>query len=365
MIKEIDGRTSVLIAGGYGIVGAQVAELLASRNPELEIIIGGRSEAAAAAAAERIDGARGARVDIDEVDPLAKFAKLPDAIIAVANDGHDRLLRAAVTRGIAYVDITRWTERMQASILRLAPMRPTAPVLFSSGWMAGVTATVAAADARNFGQVSSIDIDILYALKDKAGPNSLDYVDRLLIPFPVTIDGNVEMKKSMSEPRAVRFSGDRLFNTYRFDTPEQYTLVHAIGAASVSSRLSYDNASAINSMRFLINSGAWKLLSLSIFDKLRRSMLYNPGEGDAHEVVIETHGTDPAGRPIRTRSTILDPLGQTHMTAVGAVTGLERVLGLRKRQRAPIGVSLPEHCADLDATLRAFAEMGVEIHSVL
>jgi saccharopine dehydrogenase-like NADP-dependent oxidoreductase len=352
---------SVLIVGGYGVVGLQIAEILSARNPELALILAGRSEASASEAASRFPGARAARIDVDHPDPLAGLQAMPDVVLAVANDGHDRLLKAAVRRGIAYVDITRWTERMHASILRLAPVSLTAPVILASGWMAGVAATVAAADALDFARIDEIDIDILFALKDKAGPNSLDYADRLAIPFPVQVAGRMEMKKALSDPREVTFSGDRQLLTYRFDTPDQYTLVHTTGAASVSTRLTYDDASAVSGLRIMLATGIWKILSLPLFDSLRRSMLYNPGEGDAHEVVVETSGTDKAGRPLRVRSSIIDPLGQTHMTAAGAVAQVERVLGLHARTTPPVGVSLPDQTIDLAAALEALQEMGVSI----
>ncbi|MBM4216362.1 MAG: hypothetical protein FJ178_00700 [Gammaproteobacteria bacterium] len=197
--------------------------------------------------------------------------------------------------------------------------------------------------------------------KDKAGPNSLEYADRLAIPFPVQINGQQQMKKALSDPRETRFSGGRSFTTYRFDTPDQYTLPQATGAATVETRLSYDDPSAVNSMRFMLNSGIWKVLSLSLFDSVRRSMLYNPGDGNSHEVVIETVGTDGVGIRKRTKSSIIDPLGQTHMTAAGAAIQVERALGLRDAIVAPSGLSFPEQAQGLPQLLGSLREMGVTI----
>lgn len=352
---------SVLIVGGYGIVGRQIAELLSTRNPDLQLILAGRSAEAGAEAAKQIPNATAVRIDINDPDPLTALAVQPDVVLGVANDGHDRLLQSAVRRGIAYVDITRWTERMHESILRLAPANMTAPVILSSGWMAGVVATVAAADARQLSRVDSIDIDILFALKDKAGPNSIEYADRLAIPFPVQINGKVEIKAALSDPREVAFAGGRRFQTYRFDTPDQYTLLHSVGAAGVSTRITYDDRATIKTMRFLLSSGIWKVLSLSIFDGLRRSMLYNPGDGAPHEVAVETRGIDHNGKRAGLRTLIVAPLGQTYMTAVGAVSQVERALGLRGRIAAPAKTSFPEQAEDLAKGTEALREMGVNL----
>ncbi|UNK79595.1 saccharopine dehydrogenase NADP-binding domain-containing protein [Sphingopyxis granuli] len=361
MENQKNGRQSLLIVGGYGVVGLQIAELLSERNPELELIIAGRSEASASQAAKRFPNARALRVDVDQADPLMALSSIPDAVLAVANDSHDRLLDATTKRGAAFIDITRWTERMHASILRLAPTRLTAPVVLSSGWMAGVVATVAAADADKFGRVDSINIDILYAIKDKAGPNSLEYADRLAIPFPVQIDGQTQMKKALSDPREVTFSGGRSFQTYRFDTPDQYTLVQSTCASSVSTRLAYDDSSAVNSLRFMLNTGIWKILSLSMFDGVRKSMLYNPGQGDVHEVIVETTGIDTQGGRTQARSSIIDALGQTHMTAAGAAAQVERVLALKGRTIVPPGISFPDQTPDIARALESLREMGVSI----
>ncbi|MBM4216361.1 MAG: hypothetical protein FJ178_00695 [Gammaproteobacteria bacterium] len=165
MNKDGESRRSVLIVGGYGVVGAQIAEILSARNPELHLLIAGRSQENANSVAAKFPHAQGIHIDVDQADPLANLPNKPAAVLAVANDSEDNLLRSAVRRAIPYVDITRWTERMQTSILRLAPAPLAAPVILSSGWMAGVVATVAAADASEFSRVDSINIDILYALQ--------------------------------------------------------------------------------------------------------------------------------------------------------------------------------------------------------
>ena len=58
----------ILLAGGYGVVGAQAARLLRKQHPEAEILIGGRREKEAVAV-EPVDGdARGVAPDARNVD---------------------------------------------------------------------------------------------------------------------------------------------------------------------------------------------------------------------------------------------------------------------------------------------------------
>ncbi|MEK6540811.1 MAG: saccharopine dehydrogenase [Pseudomonadota bacterium] len=353
----------ILIVGGYGVVGAQVAALLAGRNPQLEIWIGGRSLEKASNVAKAFPNARGVQIDADAADPLAEFAEMPDVILAVANDDDDHLLLSAARRGIAFIDIARWTERMHGAIARLESVKLTAPVILASGWMAGVAATVAAQLATGMAKIDTITIDILYALKDKAGPNSVAYMDRLNIPFTIYSGGKPRSVMPMTDARTVNFSEGRTLDCYRLDIPEQFTLVRNLGAAGVSSRITYDDVTAIKLMLFLIRSRIWAILSWNIFAKVRHALLYNPGEGAPQETVLEVSGEAHDGKSASHRVTIFDALGQTHMTAAGAVSQVERVLGLSGRVPPPHGVSFPEQLTDHAEAMTAHMEMGVSISS--
>lgn len=351
----------ILIVGGYGIVGEQVATLLDERNPSLEIWIGGRAVDKAAVVAARLPNARAVHIDLDNSDPLSYFVELPDAIIVLANDDHDYLLVAAARRGIALIDIARWTERMRRAIDVLSSIPLTAPIIMASGWMAGVPATIAAQLATKLSTIDNINIDVLYALNDKAGPNSIAYADQLDTAFSIQSAGQTRIVKPLTEPRLVEFSGKRNFNCYRFDTPDQFTLVTTLNAAGVSSRITYDDVSTVKLMRFLRWSGLLSLLSMEIFKKLRHTLLFHPGEGGTHEIIVEVVGTAPSGQSVTHRVTIIDPLGQTHLTAVGVVAQIERVLTLRGRAPAFPGISFPEQLTDTDEALAVLREMGVLI----
>lgn len=129
---------AVLIAGGYGVVGRQAAELIRQSHPELPLVIAGRSSTEAESLSRALTNARGIRLDVTHPDPMK--GEKPRAILAIVNDPSDFLLLQAVREAIPYVDVTRWTEHMRLAISRLAAESVRAPVLLSSGWMAGVAA---------------------------------------------------------------------------------------------------------------------------------------------------------------------------------------------------------------------------------
>lgn len=351
----------VLIVGGYGVVGLQLAQIIREAHPDLPLMLAGRTLEDAKAAAASLGNATGARLDVTEPDPLSQMEGQLSAVVAVVNDPDNNLMRAAVARGVPYIDITRWTERLHEATLLAGVLDLKAPVVLSSSWMAGVSAFVAKAAAQRLAKVEEIDTAILYRLKDKAGPNSVEYADRLGIPFRVREDGRWKTVKPMSDPARVTFPGGYSGKAYRFDEPSQETLALYTGAGSASSRITYDDAGTTGTMAFLVGSGIWGLLSGPAFAKTRRSIIYHPGEGASHEIVISISGAASDGRPQKVRATVLDPAGQTHLTAVGAYIQLVETLGLNTGTARPAGIYYPENTERLEDALHCLRGHGVQI----
>ncbi|MEO0645292.1 MAG: saccharopine dehydrogenase, partial [Cyanobacteria bacterium J06650_10] len=317
-------QKSILLAGGYGLVGKQVAKLIHQRHPDLCLLIAGRNLEKANALANELGNARGVRLDVEQPHPLQ--AEQPSAIVAIVNDPHDYLLMDAVNHGIPYLDVTRWPERLRESMARLTSKPLQAPVLFASGWMGGIASVIAVAAAQTLAKAEKIDISVLFSLKDQSGPNSVEYMDRLAIPFETMINGTLKSVFPYTDPRTITFPNGYTTAVYRFDTPDQLTLPQTAGAKTVAARIAFDDAFSTNLLRFLTRSGIWKLISGERFTSLRRSLLYNPGNGASHEIHIAVSGKEADNSPHETIVTIVDPQGQTHLTALGALLQLECLL---------------------------------------
>lgn len=367
MIPDSSESRSVVIVGGYGVVGSQVASLLASRDPQLELLIAGRDAIKAAVVADTLPRAQAVAVDLDDIDPLHRLSQLPDLVLCAANDLHDKLLCACAVRGIALIDITRWTARIQDA-LRVLPAvgGAEAPVVLASSWMASVPATLAVHDARSMHRVTSVEIDVLYALADRAGPDSVAYLDRLATPFEAMVDGEWVRRRPFAESARVAFDGAGHATTYRFDTPDQMTLPAITGAGSVTARIAFDDAWATGALALLIRSGIWRLISGPRFAGLRRRMLYNPGEGSHHRIRIQLSGRDAQGAGVSRELILDDPAGQTHLTAVGAVIQIERVMGLRGHERAavPEGAQYAEAVTDGALAVETLRDCGVTVTGI-
>jgi hypothetical protein len=102
--------TSVLIIGGYGNFGGYIARALAA-DPNISLLIGGRSQEKADALVRELEAAntaQGCRIDIDE-DVAAQLAQIrPDIVIHTTGPFQlqdHRVARAAMAVGAHYFDL--------------------------------------------------------------------------------------------------------------------------------------------------------------------------------------------------------------------------------------------------------------------
>lgn len=357
-MSDISGR--IVIAGGYGVVGRQIARLIASEHSQHGLSLGGRYPKtvtldAAIAAAELIE------IDTAHAKPLSGHQGAPLAVINVVNDPQDNLLLECANRGIPYLDITRWTARVEQAQAKLGALNLAAPVILSSGWMGGIAALMTAQLASGLQTLDSVEIDVLYYQADKAGPNSVEYMDRFAKRFSIRENHGKRSIAPLSRGKYTRFYSGSQRRVYTFDTPERLTLATNLGAATVIPRIGFDSAAATQALVWMRRLGILRLLSARIFTGARRALLYAPGPGAAHEIVVTVTGRDAAGVASRHRLSLNDPLGQTHLTACGAAIQLALLLDTSTRALENRFLSYPELHPNPAAALAWLADQGVSI----
>ncbi|WP_245813692.1 saccharopine dehydrogenase [Rhodococcus marinonascens] len=286
-----DPSGPVLIAGGYGTVGAQLSELAGTEWP---LLLTGRHPERGEDLARR-HGATVRRWDVTGPEPFAAHVR---AVVSAVNDPDDRVLRAAVQGGVPYVDITRWTTRLARAVTVATLADPTAPVLFSSSWMGGVTSLVTAAlVAERGGDATSVDIAIRYDMQDSAGIDSVDFLDRLGYDFEVRRSGNAVTVAPLSDTRWVDVAGSRT-KVVRLDTPEQFTLPLTLSVGSVATRIGFSSNSATAALLAAKKVGLFRWGRGERWTSVRRSLLYSPGDGGSAQIRIDVVG-DAGARPRR------------------------------------------------------------------
>jgi saccharopine dehydrogenase-like NADP-dependent oxidoreductase len=361
MSVQASPSPTVLLVGGYGLVGTEIAKLLRARHPDLRLLLAGRSPDSGSALAAELGHAATVRVDADDADPLAPLlaaggAGRPDVVVTVVNDAGDRVLLSAARRGIPVVDITRWTARVHRALVALAAVNLQAPVVLASGWMGGFAAIVAAAAAARLAKVERIFIDILYAMADRSGPDSIAYMDRLAIPFEPLCDGREHTVWPLTDGRSARFAGGVAATTWRLDTPEQSSLPSATGAGTVETRIAFDSAPATHALVAMQRLGILALLQRPRFTKLRRAILHASGPGATTRFSVEASG---GGATVH--SEIADAKGQAHLTAVGALISIERALGVGGAEPLERRVYFPEHFTEPALGVATAISLGVEV----
>ncbi|KNB54276.1 saccharopine dehydrogenase [Streptomyces caatingaensis] len=340
----------MLVVGGYGTVGAELARLAA---PSWPLLLTGRTPGRGRALANEL-GADVRRWDLGDAEP---FSARPRAVVGTVNDHDDRVLRAALRGGVPYVDITRWTTRLQRALAVAAVTPPRAPVLLSSGWMGGVSPLVAAALADGLGGASSVEIAVRYDLRDRAGADSVEFMDRLGLDYEVTEGGRRRPVTPLSGAGRVTIGGHRT-TVARIDTPEQFTLPAALGVDTAVTRIGFSATASTTALLALGRTGFFRWGRGDRFRALRRSLLYSPGEGGTALVRVDVRGRGAAGE--HRTAVVRDPAGQAHLTAVGALLGLRRVLG-EDGAPAPAGVTFPEATPRPGLVLTALEKAGAEV----
>jgi saccharopine dehydrogenase-like NADP-dependent oxidoreductase len=343
---------SLLIVGGYGLVGEQAARLLRQRHPGLPILLGGRHPEQALALASAI-GARAVAIDVAQEQPLASLAERPAAVLAAVSDPRDYLVADAMRLGIPIADINR---AGAASILDVtvaaARERPDAPVLLSGSWMAGVSALAAAAAVRQACGARRVDITVLTSSDDKVGPDSWGFSSRLPWPYYPMRDGRRQPVQPLTGVRLARCAdrGDR--PAALVGTLEQTTLPITLGVPTVETRIALQSKASLYALIILKRSGALRGLARPALRRVGSALLQRPGTGDFAGLTVTAHGA--AGT---VSIDLLDPRGQAHLSAVGAACAAERVLA----PGLPAGISFPEQWADPRADLEMLRQAGVMV----
>ncbi len=344
---HLDPSGPVLITGGYGTVGTEIARMAAAEAP---LLLTGRTPDRGRALADELGGEVRAW---DLADP-APFRAGVRAVIGSVNDPDDRVLRAAMSGGVPYVDITRWTSRLQRAAALTALVRPDSPVLLSSAWMGGVSGLVAASLAAELGGAERVEIAVCWDTADRAGADSVEFMDRLGVDFEVVEGGARRLVSPLTDARTVAVGGTPV-RVARIDTPEQYTLPLTLGTTTAATRIGFSSPATTRALLALRGTGFFRWAGGERWTPLRRAVLHSPGDGGTARMRV-----DVSHRGRTRTATVSDSRGQHHLTAVGALLGLRRVLGT-DGSPAPRGLVFPEQHPAPTRAVTALADLGVGV----
>lgn len=290
---------SIILVGGYGQVGQEVAGVLAPRYPG-RVVLAGRTLATARAAAATIGhGTRAAQLDADNLHQAD--ALLSDAALVLACAGHTRpaLAEASFRAGAHYADVTA-DSTLIAGIEALDPLarRHGATTVLSVGLAPGLTNLLAAAAAAGLDSVHRVDLLVRLGIGDTHGPAALGWtLDALNGEFDVPEPSGSRRVRPFTERRrfllpdalpaaapGYRPGRHRPVVGHLFDFPEQRTLPRTLGVPAAVSWLALDPPLVGTALAVAARSGVARLLT---HPRARRLAL---------AALSRTHiGTDTAG----------------------------------------------------------------------
>ncbi len=350
---------SILIAGGYGVVGQRIAAELA---PDYPVIVGGRHlEQAKAMAAAIGHGVRGRELDVTVEASIAVALQGVATVVSCIDQPRRDLLHAAIERGLRYTDITPHLMELGREAayeeIGAAARRSGARVVLGTGIVPGISNVIVRALAHTLGGADVIETSLLLSASDTSGRASFDYfVKELTMPFAVHVDGTNRPAQAFSDPRLIEFPspfGPR--SAYLFPFSDQVLYPRTMGAQTALTRLAIEPAWLGRLLAASVRLGAVRLVARERVRNVlatRRSDR-EPNEGAARfalRVDVVHHG--------RSAHATLVGGPQADAAAVGASA---TVRALMEDEVSEPGVWMPEQVMSPPGFFSRLAEQGLTV----
>lgn len=225
----------ILIIGGYGAVGSQIARYLAPLYPH-NVIVSGRNYAKAEKTAEQLShGVIPLRLDLDKFEDESILDDVRLVIVCL-DSPHTRLVKACIERGILYLDISAQYESLkQIEELNHAARSRGAAIVLSTGLAPGLTNLLAQLAHDRLKSTTSINIFVLLGLGEKHGEQAYRWTfNHIAHRYQV----GKEAVNSFTSPVRTDLLGVRKF--YTFDFSDQHVISNTLPQVKVRTRMAFD-----------------------------------------------------------------------------------------------------------------------------
>lgn len=321
----------ILIVGGYGQVGTNIARLIRDADETVKLILAGRNPQKGELLAKELTHAETAYIDLEEGFNLTQFRET-DLIISALDDYSNIIRETAILNGIACITVSELADQISTTAFLSLHKTISAPIVFAGHWQAGLLTLVVKQMASRFSSISHITTAGLYDEKDPVGPLVAEEVSGFVGKALIRQDGNWQYVDSKNNARSINLYGG------------SSAIGHPMSTLDVPSIAAFTSARNIR-FDFIIGE----------------SIGSSNGLTASHDLYIEIEGISSSGEPKKIRTIVSGPKGNSHLTAVGVYMIAEKVLGLNGQTAHKTGgLYLPETIVSSDNIIRRLAEFGIQ-----
>ncbi|WP_394706010.1 saccharopine dehydrogenase family protein [uncultured Martelella sp.] len=299
----------ILIVGGYGHVGSQIAARLqaAATAP---VRIAGRDTDRLAAAATRL-GCQSVQLDLGAPDTWPKALDKAGCVVVCVDQTDTGFAAAVLERGLVYLDITADDDffRRIEHLEGLARAKGGRAVL-SVGLAPGLTNLLVKAAAAELDTIERARIGILLGIGDAHGPAAIDWT---LHNFKKTRPGTIEHLPFGDPPRQ--------YPVLPFDFADQHVLRRTLKIADVQTFMTFDTPLLSRVMFAVLRRVAASAMLTRLFKALTP---YARLGSDRTALSVEVHGTKAGQRIVRRMK--MEGRKEARITALIAAMVVEHVL---------------------------------------
>lgn len=331
-------KSKILIAGGYGLVGGTIARHVRAISKDVEIILAGRNPEKGTKLAQELENASTTYLDLENTEFVNTFDwKQFDLIVSALTDPADTLINVAMDHQIAHIGISKISDQVAPVLFAGIHSKPMHPIVLLGHWQAGTITTILQKTAEEFSHINNVELTALYDVRD---------------PIGQMVINELTNAESWTNRGYIREEGK-----WKWIDAEKY--IRSIYK---------DNGHAMEGKPM----AALDLPSLASITKAPNirfdlaqdeSLGTEAGNKASHDVYIDLDGTLQSGRQVKQRTIISDPNGQAHLTALGVLVTIERILGLDGDPPAIGGLHLPETILSPEKAIARFKQFGVQISS--
>ena len=325
-------KKRILIVGGYGMVGSNIARLIRQADKGIELILAGRNPQNGIALAKELNHSETAYVNLEEGFELNEFKKI-DLIISAVDDHSNILRETAILNGIACIAVSELANQISPTAFLGLHKTIVAPVVFAGHWQAGLLTLMVKQQANKFSEIETIELAGLYDPKDSVGPLVANEVSGFVGEALIRKGGNWLSIQAKENPRTIDLHNHSSAIGYPLSTLDVPSIAAFTGAKNI--RFDFVTGESI---------GTTKGLEAS------------------HELYINIDGTLLSGEKRKLSTIVSGPKGNSHLTAVGVYLITEKILGLNGQSEQKIGgLYLPETIISTHHISNRLKEFGIEI----